>query len=260
MFNFPYNDNEWIELEEYFDNGEYSIYKLKEKENSRENIYSSLIKTVICYYIHPETIKYFLDKDDYFHNLEQIIYNHIPDIHHDRIRKGDFGEIIASEHLKQKYGYYIPYIKLREKHQKNSSVWGDDILAFKFDEDDLLESLCIGESKVQNEFKNSIFKIAHNQLKESIRVKPKSLNLVVNKLAQEKNKYYPQIVRILNNEELSKIKFDSWIFVISGTPTRNISINEEELIENLSIVSFYLPNLEEFINEIYDGTGRYYEK
>ena len=82
----------------------------------------------------------------------------------------------------------------------------------------------------------------------------------MNKLAQEKNKYYPQIVRILNNEELSKIKFDSWIFVISGTPTRNISINEEELIENLSIVSFYLPNLEEFINEIYDGTGRYYEK
>ena len=72
----------------------------------------------------------------------------------------------------------------------------------------------------------------------------------MNKLAQEKNKYYPQIVRILNNEELSKIKFDSWIFVISGTPTRNISINEEELIENLSIVSFYLPNLEEFIYEM----------
>lgn len=66
----------------------------------------------------------------------------------DRTRKGNFGEVVASEHLVQRYGYVMPVLKLRFRDHPNLPMRGEDVIAFVRDAQGVITKVCVGEAKV----------------------------------------------------------------------------------------------------------------
>ena len=180
--------------------------KLNEKNrNLRNEIKKQLIEVLIHYYVDNKTIELYLDDNELFSELEQVLHDeYIPSHEAEDTRKGDFSEIISSEHLVQNYDYYFPYIKLQHKPNKDQSNQGDDILGFIFKDDGKLEKIGVGEVKFSSSFTNGVFKKAHTQLKNSYTPKPKSLGMIVNYAVQHNDKHSKELQKILSKKILIK--------------------------------------------------------
>lgn len=102
-------------------------------------------------------------------------------------RMGNFGEVVASEFLRQHRGYEIPVYRLRYNTNDDSSPKGDDVLAFEFADRKrgLKDTVIVAEVKVRREFKSDAVKDAHDALRKGFRPRPKSLPFVVEILYQE---------------------------------------------------------------------------
>ena len=262
MKKFKYRENDWFKQEKT-DKKKFFTIELNEKdENSRMNIKNSLIEVLIHYYIEEETIEYYLDDNERFSELEHIIKeDYIPDFEAGNTRKGDFSEIISSEHLVQNYEYYFPYIKLQNKPNKNESNPGDDILGFIFNDNGDVEEIGVSEVKFSSNFSNGVFRVAHNQLRKSYTPKPKSLRMIVNYAVKQNDSHKIALQKILSTKKFSNVKITNWLFCITETLPKNLHVpHEDELLNNLTLVSIYLPNIVGFINEIYDLSSGYYNE
>lgn len=247
-------DKKWIDVNiENKDN--HTILKLNEKYDVRSEIKDDLIETIIEYYIPKERINHL--KNEKFSDLENLINSSIPDKDHDKIRKGDFGEIISSEHLKQRHNYYFPYPKLTYNPNHNTSSKGDDILAFKINENNII-SLCLGEVKVISKYSNTTLNNAYSQLESSYKPHPKSLNLIMNYMYNINDSLVFELEKLLVPEKFKSLRKDNWIFIISGNNPNKLEINKEINLDNLKIVSFPISDLNNFINELYDSCGEFY--
>ena len=110
---------------------------LAEADGAREIVFELLAETI---FIHHN------DLEEFRKNLERLVALGYPEAAEavdqrpcdPLVRKGNFGEIVASEYLCQCERYRIPVYRLR-KSIKDSPMPGEDILAFKFGEDDSSE-------------------------------------------------------------------------------------------------------------------------
>jgi len=102
------------------------------------------------------------------------------------VRKGNLGEILASEYLRQCAHYQIPVYRLRYSIQ-DSPMPGEDILAFRFGAPDGSgRELLVGESKVRDRYASDVVIEAHNQLVNyEHRPRPKSFLLIVHALHEQ---------------------------------------------------------------------------
>lgn len=87
----------------------------------------------------------------------------------DRTRKGNFGEVVASEHLRQRHGYAMPVFKLRFRDHQNLPMRGEDIVAFVTDANGMITKVCIGEAKTLVTFAGQTVASAHERLKKTAR-------------------------------------------------------------------------------------------
>jgi len=242
-----------LTINEDKDYGNFRTIRLKEIEGSRESVKIHLISTIKDHFTRPQRIQNYIDSEK-FERLASYISNRIPV--KDSIRKGDFGEIISTEHLMQNYSYDFPVFKLRDKPNPDSSVPGEDILAFKIN-DNKIERLCVGEAKTYSRYAGIVVEEAHDRLKRAYKPHPTSLTFISDKLSED-----PDTMALAEEIEgligkLGKEKFprDNWIFFITGNrprdPFEKIK-NEHEVVENLTIVNLHLPELSNFINELFD--------
>lgn len=258
---FNYKDKDWFEQEKSDKENFYTI-KLNEKnKNLREEIKNPLIEVLIHYYINKDNIEYYLNNDEEFSELEQVINNYIPSYEAEKTRKGDFSEIISSEHLIQNYKYYFPYIKLQNKPNKNQSNQGEDIIGFIFSDIGEIKEIGVGEVKFKSKFTNGVFKTAHDQLKNSFTPRPKSLNMIVNYAVKNEDKHTKEFQKILSSKNFDKLKINNWIFCVTETAPKDLHVpHENKLLSNLTLVSVYLPEIVDFIHEIYDSSSGYYNE
>ena len=105
-----------------------------------------------------------------------------------KTRMGNFGEVLASEFLRQVRGYDIPVYRLRYNANDESSPKGDDVLAFEFADKSrkVKDSVIVAEVKVRSTFRTDAVEEAHDALcKEGQRPRPKSFSFVVDVLFKE---------------------------------------------------------------------------
>lgn len=95
-----------------------------------------------------------------------------------KVRRGDFGEAVAAQYLKEVEQYHIPVPKLRFKMAANQTLPGTDCVALKLDNARLVE-VCYVESKVRTSLDLSVAVAGAGQLRQDANTSvPESLTFI----------------------------------------------------------------------------------
>lgn len=175
-----------------------------------------------------------------------------------KTRLANFGEVVASEFLRQLRGYQIPVYRLRYNSNDESSPKGDDVLAFEFADKvaGAKDTVIVAEVKVRSEFKSEAVEEAHDALRKGHRPRPKSFAFVVDILYGEKRDAEAEKVLDLLNKfgKKSLLKRSCLFLVTAKKPTDAFGcITGKRQISNLEAVQFTVPDLSTFVNELFDA-------
>ena len=156
---------------------------LTEAAGVRSAVEKPLSETVFIHHTDPEIARKKLARLGYPKLAEAL--DRRPRSHNSRM--GNFGEVVASEFLRQLRGYEIPVYRLRYNTNDESSPKGDDVLAFEFADrkKGVKDTVIVAEVKVRREFKSEVVKEAHDALRKGFRPRPKSFPFVVEILYRE---------------------------------------------------------------------------
>ena len=237
-------------------NSSYTKFKhtpLVENKQAREIIFVHLAKVVFLHHNNPE---------EYRQNLETLGYpgasKEIDQRPSDpNTRKGNFGEILASEYLQQYEGYTVPVYRLQYNSNPNSSMKGDDVLAFKFGEsDDQVNEVLVVEAKVRKQFTSDTVREAYEQFGAGPRPRPKSLVFIANALRKEgKHDKANQVLIFLRRPSPHRLSHRYMIFLVTENkpkdPFRYIQ-EQESPIENLAACNLSITNLDDFVKAIFE--------
>jgi hypothetical protein len=173
------------------------------------------------------------------------------------IRKGNFGEIIAFEYLRQSEGYQIPVYRLR-KTCDDSPAAGEDILAFKFGmPDGTGRELLIGEAKVRGRYTSRVVREAYQQLCQcGCQPRPKSLLFIVNILHdQGRDDDAEKVLMFLHKFAPNQPIRRHMIFLVTGNKPRDPFRwlqGRDDVIDNLVAANVYIAQLDHFVNDLFD--------
>lgn len=236
--------------------------ELVEKSGAREDILEPLTTVVFIHHnssdVFKKDIKCLIKKLGYSETEAVIKVDRRP--RDENIRKGNFGEVLASEYLKQKEGYIIPVYRLRYSQHPDASPPGDDVLAFKLDRSKgSKKEVCITEVKVRNQFSSDAVKEAYDKIDKSysgLHPRPKSLLFVTHILREEKkDDIANELLNLLDRTRGNPFKVRHIIFLITGNkPSDPFNVIEsiESPVRNLTAVNLTLDNLTEFVNTVFE--------
>ncbi|MCA0454916.1 MAG: DUF1837 domain-containing protein [Chloroflexi bacterium] len=254
----PNTENNYFELwlttdepsDEYTD---FQHIPLSEIQGSRQQIFTVLAERV---FIHHN------DPDKYTSNLAALgypeaaaIFDKRPKSHNTRMC--NFGEIVASEYLSQREGYHIPVFRLRYNPNPESSMKGDDVLAFKFgDETGRGREILIVEAKAYARFSTEVVEEAFNQLKNGYRPRPKSILFILEILAdQKKEQELVHVRNFLNTITLPTFAKRNLLFLATGNKPRDpfqyINLQADKP-DNLTAINLHLDDLVQLVNDLFD--------
>lgn len=226
---------------------------LAEVDDARELVFVLLAETIFIHHNDPEEFRKNVITLGYPEAAEEV--DRRP--HDPTTRKGNFGEILASEYLRQCEGYRIPVYRLR-KSSEDSPMPGEDILAFKFGAVDGSDRvLLVGESKVRGQYESRAVEEAYQQLcKSGRRPRPKSFLFIVHILReQNRDDEADQVLMFLNKFAPHQPARRYMIFLVTGNAPQDpfYCIQErEDVIENLIAANLCIPNLDDFVNALFD--------
>jgi hypothetical protein len=226
---------------------------LLEDDSARNLVFDPLAETIFVHHNDPAEFRRNLETLGYPEAAREI--DRRP--RNPNIRKGNLGEILASEYLRQCEGYQIPIYRLR-KSIEDSSMPGEDILAFKFGATDgSRRELLVGESKVRDRYASGVVEEAHEQLVNyRLRPRPKSFLLIVHTLREQgRDGEADQVLMFLNRFAPNQPIRRNLIFLVTGNSPRDPFGCIQELgdvIENLTAVNVYLLELDAFVNALFD--------
>jgi hypothetical protein len=231
-------------------------FPMKEKEGIRGYIRPALIEAILDHHFHRRTISGALKRLGY-EKAAKYFRTRLPK--GNKTRKGNFGEVVASEHLCQRHGYRMPIFKLRFRDNPDMPMRGEDIIAFELGEGNKITAICIGEAKTLEHYNRNQLKNAHERLVMAYHPYPVTLSLISSILYERgDDDLAEQIDIILETLALRPIPRHNWLFIITGDkpPELLTSIEEmQSLVENLKVVTLHLPRLSLFVNEIFENPG-----
>jgi hypothetical protein len=227
---------------------------LMEDKDLREEIFPHLSKTIFLYHNDPKKYK---------RDLEIMGYSEVAQAfdlrpHAQTTRTGNFGEILASEYLRQVLGYDIPVFRLRYNPNPESSMKGDDILAFKFGvEDGSGRVILVGESKVRQQFSNHAVQEAYDQLCSSARrPHPISLIFVTHRLEDEGDLEKAEAIRAFLNQFAQHRPQKQWLISLTtgNSPRDPFSYLQglDALPSNLMAMDLCIEDLSDWIDRLFD--------
>lgn len=177
-----------------------------------------------------------------------------------KTRKGNFGEVVASEHLMQRYGYSMPVFKLRYR-DSHLPMRGEDIVAFELDRAGSIVRVVIGEAKAVNAFRQRTVDDAHARLKSAFNPRPMTLSMLSNILYERGD---DALAEQVDRVSIALLKGDfprsNWIFLINETQPHDpfaVLANESDLIGDLCCVSVQLPELNRLVEELFSDLPRF---
>ena len=248
-----------IWLEPARPSADYTKFKhapVKEKEGARESIKAALTEAILDHHLHRRVIEGALKRLG-FPGAAQHLSSLLPK--EERIQKGNFGEVVASEHLRQRYGYEMPVFKLRYMDTPKMPMRGEDIIAFVMERDRIM-AICVGEAKTLEHFERSKVKEAHDRLSVAYHPHPTSLPLISNVLhIGGEHDLAEQVDAILETLASKDFPRHNWIFLITGNKPRKPfhAIQESEsVVEDLHCVNLHLRGLSSFVSELFNNPLR----
>lgn len=136
-----------------------------------------------------------------------------------KTRMGNFGEIVASEFLRQVRGHNIPVYRLRYNGNDESSPKGDDVLAFEFADKlkGVKDTVIVAEVKVRTSFRSEAVEEAHEALRLGHRPRPKSFMFVVDMLYREgKTEEWKRLLDLSSKFGKRSLTKQSVLFLVTG--------------------------------------------
>ena len=174
-------------------------------------------------------------------------------------RMGNFGEVVASEFLRQLRGYEIPIYRLRYNMNDESSPKGDDVLAFEFADPKrgAKDTVIVAEVKVRGEFKSDAVTEAHNALRKGFRPRPKSFPFVVEILYKEGRDQEAEKLLDLSQKfgKRSLVRKSCLFLVTEKVPTDPFGAltKYKRLAPNLEAVHLSLGKLSAFVDTVFEA-------
>jgi len=174
-------------------------------------------------------------------------------------RKGNFGEVVASEHLVQRHGLSMPVFKLRFRDSHNMAMRGEDIIAFELDGDSIARVI-VGEAKCVVRYAKSTVRDAHRRLADSVRPRPMTLSMLAEILyAEQRDVLAAEVDRVSLTYCRTEIPKQHWIVLINqDQPTDPFALLEEEeteLVGDLHCVGVSLDGLTDLVNYVFENAG-----
>jgi hypothetical protein len=175
-------------------------------------------------------------------------------------RLGNFGEIVASEFLRQVRGYTIPVYRLRYNGNDESSPKGDDVLAFEFADKSsgAKDTVIVAEVKVRSAFRTDAVEEAHDALRNGHRPRPKSFLFVVDMLFREGRT--DEMYRLLDlSTKFGKrsLTRKSVLFLVTGNkpddPFASLD-TKGKLAPNLEAIHLPLDELGDLVTSTFEAT------
>lgn len=257
-------DSYWLEYISISEPDEdFKKLKLKEKDDSRDSIKRALSDAIIDHHMIADEIEYYVEELGYTSLAKRLPPKYITTkkgkIKLNTVRIGSFGEVVAAEHLCQCYGCLMPIYKLRYGINKKIALPGEDIIVFKMDPDGKIKTICLGEVKTSKAFASDNVTKAHEQLNKSY-VEPVAFEFISQRLFENNEAdLAKQIIQIVGKLGLKNFPTENWIFIITGNdPGAPFKpVHELPLIVNdLNVVSLYLSDIHDFIDEIFELVGK----
>jgi len=247
-------DSIWLEADNSckFHYTKFQNLPLKEKRGVREQVKPALIDAILDHHFPSQRIKEKLKKLG-FKGTAEYFGNFLP--RNDKTRKGNFGEVVTSEHLCQRYNYKMPVFKLRFMDTPNMPMRGEDIVAFEIAENKKIIAICIGETKTLEIYSKSKVKQAYKQIVKAHHSQPTSLSLICNILYERgEDDLAKQIDEILETLASKPFPRHNWIFIITGNKPIDPFGSIEEMdtvVDNLRTVSLCLPQISLFVDDVF---------
>jgi hypothetical protein len=227
---------------------------VRERSGARNIIKAALKEAIVDHHKHAKVVATLLRKYG-FDRTSKILSSQLP--RNQRTRMGNFGEVVSSEHLRQRYGYKMPVFKLRYAENFLMPTRGEDIICFELGQKSKVEAICIGEAKTLASYRTSSVKEAYDRLANAFHPFPVSLSLIVNILYERgDDQLADQIEEIIATLPSQSFPCKNWIFIITGNEAENPfdSIQEtQQAVQKLSCVDVYLPELEALVNEVFES-------
>ncbi|MCI0622285.1 MAG: DUF1837 domain-containing protein, partial [Acidobacteria bacterium] len=219
----------------------YQSIGLEEIKNVRPKVELPLLEAIYDHHIHPDRLKGVLQRLGYEKAAAALI-EQLPK--NDQTRKGNFGEVVASEHLRQRYGLEMPVFKLRYSDNPAMPLRGEDIIAFELDRDSRIVTVCIGEAKVRTSHSAAEVRNAHKRLHTAYHPYPVALSLISSVLHDQGSHSLADQVDSLMDRSVSRPR-RNWIFLITegSTDSPFSTLDEGKVVENLSCVHLQLSDL-----------------
>lgn len=245
---------EWLNLEAGPGHMRFAVTRLSEIDGTRTGIIRPLSETVFLHHSDPAIAKKKLVHLGYS-KLAGVV-DRRPKPH--KTRMGNFGEVVASEFLRQLRGYEIPIYRLRYNSNDDSSPKGDDVLAFEFADrpSGKRDTVIVAEVKVRSQFKSDAVEEAHDALKKGFRPRPKSFPFVVEMLYREgRDDEAKRLLDLSQKFGKRNLKRRSCLFLVTGNdPNEPFGcLVGKQLAPGLEAVQLTLAELTPLVNEIFDA-------
>jgi hypothetical protein len=244
----------WLENSDHYQ--EYQKFRhipLSEREGMRRAVFGFLARTVITYHNDPTEFSEIVAHLGYEQAAQQ--FDKRPKI--DRTRKGNFGEIIACEYLRQVEDYELPVYRLRWNTNPDTSMRGEDAITFKFgNPDGTGREICITEAKVMSQYRGDTIQEAYTQLCSEHRPRPNSLPFIYSRLrekgaVEKANAVLDFLDRSLPHPPVRR----HFLMIITGNQPQDpfrVVEDADEVVSNLTASNLSLNQLTEFINELFE--------
>lgn len=227
---------------------------LEEKDGIRPTIQPHLIEALQDHHIHRRRIA---DALNTLGHTEAASFFAAEMPRSNNTRKGNFGEVVASEHLMQRYGYHMPVFKLRYRDSTELPMRGEDIIAFALDAANHIERVIVGEAKAIVAFATRTVVEANERLCTAFSPRPMTLSLIAELLYAEGNDALGREVdRVAYEFTRRAFPRECWLFLINQTQPADafdVLADGRPLAPSLRCVRLSLGEMTAFVNTLFSA-------
>ena len=223
-----------------------------EKGGSRSDVMKSLRQTVRDHYVDPNVVAKWIAELG-APQTAALLKEHMPTSK--RARSADVGEILAVEITEQYLDYSVPIRRLRWKDSREMALHGDDVVAFRKDENGL--TFLKGEAKSRASLTPAVVRQASEALgQDDGRPNRHSVLFVANRLREQgEDKVSRMFYKAVMNS-FSGYGVEHLLFSFSGNSPEVILYNhlkELKCEERRYAVGLQINDHGDFIRSIYEG-------
>ncbi|MDL1871192.1 DUF1837 domain-containing protein [Deltaproteobacteria bacterium PRO3] len=245
-------DAHWLEAGVSITYPDLRHHPMREISGSRPRIRDSLSRAIVDHHVHRQRVA---DRLQALGHVGAAAFFRTELPRDDRTRKGNFGEVVASEHLIQRYGYAMPVFKLRYR-DSNLAMRGEDIVAFKIDNQQRITCVIIGEAKTVTTYNADTVHRAHERLHKAYHPRPMTLGMLAEILYMNgSSALASQIDDIAIHLAKDDFPRENWIFLIcQDCPVEPFAClnGNGNIIPDLHCVNLSLSDLTNFVNHLFD--------